>query len=419
MRSELFRIPMEWGGAPVFGVGVLLALWIVGAAVLMTRHAARHGRDQDFWGYLGPVAIGAVAIVLAPRFAPEGIPIRGYGVMLLLAVSTGLVMAVRRAQANGVSADTIFSLAFWMFLAGIAGARLFFVAEYWDASFAGKPWGEVLFEVVRFTEGGLVVYGSLIGASLAFVWFTWRHKIPMLALADVVAPSLVAGLAIGRLGCLMNGCCYGGECDRPWAVTFPEGSPPYVDQLIRGEFYGFKMAEFEEDGVVRLRVVSADASTGLEPGATVTAIGGAAVGDLYSAAAEIGRAYERGEGLRLRLASGEEVRVPAAEPRTRSLPVHPTQIYSAVNAALLAWLLWAYYPSRRRDGEVLAILLTIYPVSRYLLEVIRTDETAFMGTGLSISQNVSLLILAAAAALWVWLLSRPPQRAFGNAPAAC
>jgi phosphatidylglycerol:prolipoprotein diacylglycerol transferase len=94
-------------------------------------------------------------------------------------------------------------------------------------------------------------------------------------------------------------------------------------------------------------------------------------------------------------------------PLGRSLPVHPAQLYSAIDAGLLCLFLLAYYPYRRRDGEVFALLITIHPVSRFLLEVIRTDETAVFGTGLSISQNLSLLMLAAAAGLWVWLLRRP------------
>ncbi len=79
----------------------------------------------------------------------------------------------------------------------------------------------MLREVLKFTEGGLVVYGSLIGAGLAFLVYCKKHKLPMLKLADIIAPSLVIGLAFGRSGCLLNGCCYGGVCDKPWAITFP------------------------------------------------------------------------------------------------------------------------------------------------------------------------------------------------------
>ncbi len=69
-------------------------------------------------------------------------------------------------------------------------------------------------------------------------------------------------------------------------------------------------------------------------------------------------------------------------------------------------------PFRRRDGEVTAMALTLLPITRFMLEIIRTDEPAVFGTGLSISQNVSVLVLAAAIALWAWILTRPAGTAF-------
>jgi phosphatidylglycerol:prolipoprotein diacylglycerol transferase len=74
--------------------------------------------------------------------------------------------------------------------------------------------------------------------------------------------------------------------------------------------------------------------------------------------------------------------------------------------------LLAYYPFRRRDGEVVALLLTLYPISRFLLECIRKDEGGQFGTGLTISQNVSLLMLAGVALLWYYVLRQPRKTAW-------
>jgi phosphatidylglycerol:prolipoprotein diacylglycerol transferase len=74
----------------------------------------------------------------------------------------------------------------------------------------------------------------------------------------------------------------------------------------------------------------------------------------------------------------------------------------------LGWLLWSYYPFRRRDGELLALLLTIHPVTRFLLEVIRTDEPAVFGTGMSISQNISIVLFACGVGLMLMLSRQPP-----------
>lgn len=405
MRSELFRIPLEIGGAPLFGVGWLLAVWVIIACAALAWVWTNQQRRQEFWSYAFPALIGAAMIFAVPRLAPEGIPIRGYGVMLLLAVSTGLAMMIHRAKARGIHPDLIFSLAFWLFIAGIAGARLFFVIEYWDVRFAGQDLKSTLVDVLRFTEGGLVVYGSLIGASLAFVLFTRRHKLPVLGMADMIAPSLVAGLAIGRLGCLLNGCCYGGSCDLPWAVTFPQGSPAYMDQLVHGEMHGLRLIESlpSEGKSPGLLVVTDKQSNQTEP---VSAINGRPAPDLISAGSAFSEAHATGRPVTVETTEGRLISAPPST-NQRSLPVHPTQVYSAINAGLLAWLLWAYYPHRRHEGEVMLLLLTIYPVSRFLLEIIRTDEDAIFGTGMSISQNVSIVILVLACLAWTQIGRSP------------
>lgn len=404
MLSELFRIPVEVGGVPILGAGVLLALWVLGFGALVAWHATKRGVDGEFWAFMQPLVVGAVVLLFAPRFAPQGVPIRGYGVMLLAAISVSLAMAVHRARRHGVAPDTIFALAFWLFIAGIAGARAFFVIEYWEERYAGRPLGETIVDVLQFTEGGLVVYGSVIGGLVAFIWFMRRNRLPLFGMADIIAPCFMAGLAIGRIGCLLNGCCYGGQCDLPWAVTFPVESPPFMDQLVHGELHGVRLVE--RDGV---QIVEGDTAK------EVTSINGEPIASLEDAAHVLGEAYAYAKPVELKLADGSVVERPAAT-RPRSLPIHPTQLYSTIDAGLTAWLLWAWFPHRRRDGEVALLMFTIYPVTRFLTEAIRTDEPAIFGTGLSISQNVSLIVLTLAAVGWVWLLRTPPGRRLREVP---
>ncbi len=336
MLSELFRIPYDWAGVPIFGFGLLLLVWAVVGGGMLVLLLRRHGLGAEVGGTLPMLLLSGAAILFLPQLFPEGLPIRGYGLMLLLGASSGVGLACHRARQVGLDQEVLLSLAFWMFISGILGARLFYVIEYWEDRFQGGNFRETILQVLNFPEGGLVVYGALLGAGVAFVVFTQKHRLPTLAMADLIAPSLAIGLAFGRLGCLLNGCCYGGPSTLPWAVTFPPGSPPYMDQIAHGE-------------------------------------------------------------------------IPATEAMpARSKPVHPTQVYSAVNAGLLAWLLWAYYPFRRREGEVAALMLSIYPISRFLLEMIRIDESAMFGTGLSISQNISLVILVCMIPLWS-LLRRQPR----------
>src|SRR5262249_44812402 len=150
-----------------------------------------------------------------PRLFPDGLPIRGYGLMVLLGVVSGVVLATYRAKQVGLNPELIWSLAFWLFIGGIAGARLFYVVEYLDTRFRSDNLSTTIVRVLDFPEGGLVIYGALLGGAIATIMFVRKHKMPLLALADLIAPSMLVGLALGRIGCMLNGCCYGGPSTLP------------------------------------------------------------------------------------------------------------------------------------------------------------------------------------------------------------
>jgi phosphatidylglycerol:prolipoprotein diacylglycerol transferase len=128
-----------------------------------------------------------------------------------------------------------------------------------------------------------------------------------------------------------------------------------------------------------------------------------------------------GTELRLRVSGGTSATsqtigwtLPDALPR--AAPIHPTQVYSAIDAFLLFFVLLAYEPFQRRAGELLALMLTLHPISRFLLEVIRIDEASMFGTGLSISQLISIVAFAGALVLWAYIL-RQPRNNLRRAPA--
>jgi phosphatidylglycerol:prolipoprotein diacylglycerol transferase len=339
--------------------------------------------------------------------------------MLLAGIVAGVGLAMHRARHIGLDADTVLSMAVWLVVCGVIGARLFYVVYNWDEKFARAG----LLEILNVPEGGLVIYGALFGAAFGVALFARKQRLPLLAIADLVAPSLMVGLALGRVGCLLNGCCYGGQSDLPWAVTFPKYSspfesggrhsprysPPYADQAMRGELHGFRLESPAGGAVVVSRVepgTAADAA-GLERGHAIQSIDGVTVESLDQAKDLVFSDFLAGRPVRLQLDTGVLVEVPAVTAPERSRPVHPAQLYSALDAALLGWLLWSYYPFRRRDGELLALLLTIHPVTRFLLEYIRVDEPDVFGTRLSISQNISIFLFVTALGLWWYVLRRP------------
>lgn len=410
MCSELVRIPYDWGGVPIFGVGVLLALWAVIGLASFALAVRRFGWGAEAWSLLPVLLFTGAAIVGLPKLFPGGLPIRGYGLMVLAGGTAGVLLAAHRARRVGLHPEVIWSLAVWLFVGGVIGARLFYVVEYWDERFRTDSFWQTLGRVLNFPEGGLVIYGGLFGALTAVYLFLRRNKMPVLATFDLIAPSLLVGLALGRLGCLLNGCCYGGPTDLPWAVTFPRDSLPYRDQVETGLMYQIRLTNDPATGAPRIghvEFLSNASKLGLKAGDTITRINGVPTPTLGVAIGLMRQAFESQQPLTLQIASGRTFELSSIAPVSRSRPVHPTQVYSAITAGFLAWFLWAYYPFRRRDGELIALLLTIYPVSRFLEEIIRTDEPAVFGTGLSISQNISLALAVGVIGLWIYLGRQP------------
>jgi phosphatidylglycerol:prolipoprotein diacylglycerol transferase len=146
--------------------------------------------------------------------------VHSYGVMMAIAFIVGLWTASRRGLREGIPPEKIMDIGPWLIVGTILGARIMYVATYWHEEFAGRPFGEIF----AVWNGGLVFYGGLIGATLAGVLYARLKHIALWKLADVLAPSIALGYVFGRIGCLLNGCCYGRACDMPWAIRFPVGN---------------------------------------------------------------------------------------------------------------------------------------------------------------------------------------------------
>jgi phosphatidylglycerol:prolipoprotein diacylglycerol transferase len=439
----LFYIPQQLFGYPLFGMGLLLAVWAVVSIVVLAWLIRKQGLSNDTLSYIPVlVLVGLTIRYLAPGISEErGLPIRGYGVMLVVAVLSGVALGLHRAKRMGVSSEVILSLAFWLFVAGIIGGRLFFVVQNWDQVVDGGPSvsadrepgdppeplarriGRTAVAIVSINNGGLVVYGALIGGGLSLIAFVYRYRIPGLALADLIAPSVVLGMALGRIGCFLNGCCFGDVCDLPWAVTFPKQNPPHEispaheQQILLGQIYGLTIGADSHGApiIVDIRRDIPAAATGLKVTERIDQIGGQDVATLDDAQRALMKAYLAGGPLQLGIHGSiyRLMMLPGA--LEHSLPVHPTQIYSTIDALLLCLFLIAYYPYRRRDGELAAITMIFHPISRYLIEIIRNDESPIFGTGLTISQNISLGILFIGVGLWIYISRKPEGTAWPTA----
>jgi phosphatidylglycerol:prolipoprotein diacylglycerol transferase len=258
-----------------------------------------------------------------------GLPIFGYGLMLFFAFIGSMNLAAWRARREHLDRDLVLDMALWMFIGGLLGARVFYVVQKWGTEVHD------IWEAFQIWKGGIVLYGSIMGGAFAFFMYRALRPFPLRPYLDCVAPSIGLGMAIGRLGCFLNGCCFGDRCDLPFlGVSFPMNSAPWAQQVAQG-------------------LITQEA--------------------------------------------------------THSLPVHPTQLYAAFDGLVLLALLTAFYPLRRRDGEVMGLLMLAYPISRFLIEYLRNDEGAVLA-GMTISQVISLVLMLGGLAYWAWLSRLPRTR---------
>ncbi len=423
MRSTLFYIPHELFGVPLFGFGwffagmvVLAMLWIAAAVWRSQRRPDQVSLASDLLAAL-PVWLMAAAIVVfvlpvieqrLPSGEIIGLPVRGYGVMVLLGLLAGIGITVFRGLQLRIVPDVIIGLGFWMMLGGILGARLFYVVQKWNEH-PHMDWQHRLIDIFKLTEGGLVIYGGVIGGLVAGIVYCQRQRLPLLATADLIAPGFLIGLSLGRIGCLLHGCCFGGVCTANLpAIHFPVGSGPYYSQLESGALLGIELsdARIPPGTIGRIRPDSLAEQADWRVGQRVDEI-------LWGDTGEPRRSATSPPLLRADVTvDGRTTTLLPSELPTESLPTHPSQLYASFNALLLCLLVWQLQPLPSRDGVAFFVAILLYAVSRFLLEWVRSDEAGQLGTQLTISQLIALGSGVVAAIALVWLYRRPVGRAW-------
>jgi phosphatidylglycerol:prolipoprotein diacylglycerol transferase len=259
------------------------------------------------------------------------IKIHAYGVMILLACTGALWITAWRAGREGLDVNQVYELATWLFLGGVIGARALYVIQHPQA--VHTP-----LDLVRSWRGGNVFYGCIMGGLAGSLIYWWRRPFPFWPMADAVAPALAVGITLGRLGCFLNGCCYGAVCDRPWAVRFPAGSHAWVAQIEQG------------------------------------------------------------------------ILPPVA---SHSLPVHPIQLYNAGAGLAILVILSLHFARRRRDGEIMALLMVLYPLTRWAVDCLRGD-VRWTVAGMTLSQNISVALSLLGLSLLVRMSRQPAGRHAGR-----
>ncbi len=165
-------------------------------------------------------------------------PIRSYGFVLMVGFFASLWIVRRKAFVENINLNKINYLLLVILISSIVGARLLFILEYYGDY---SPYLSEIFEIYR---GGLSLYGGLFAGTVAGILACRRLNLPSLKILDMIAVGGPVGFAFGRIGCFLNGCCYGDPAPGlAWAVTFPKlvdaqqniiGSPPFVHHLKMG-----------------------------------------------------------------------------------------------------------------------------------------------------------------------------------------
>lgn len=369
----------------------------------------------------------------------------GYGFMLMIGFLLAVVWAARRATRSGANPDIILNCAFIGLIGGVLGSRIMYVIHYWEQfETRGGPL-DIAFAVINLTKGGLEFYGGFILASLSVLFYLWRWGHSIRWYMDIMAPSVALGMAIGRIGCFLNGCCFGGTCDLPWAVRFPFGSNPQFTQWVdrkAGAELPQQLLFTDEDLVFRVGKSGIPLSRELftvddhkltqqrkqlrqwrtrkselqdQLASTLDGLDRRKIRKAIHDIEQEERTWRASNGevaLIISQLERYDLALPELQSLARqhgSLPVHPTQLYMTLTSGLLALVLSALYWRRTRDGQVILTLILVEPLARWMTEIIRADNPHDTLGAFTISQFLAICLSLVGLIGLIALRKLPPR----------
>jgi phosphatidylglycerol:prolipoprotein diacylglycerol transferase len=299
--------------------------------------------------------------------------IKSYGTLMVIGFLVAVQVLRRLAKREGIDPILITNASLYALITGIVGARIFYVVHY------PEQFSEDWLSVLKIWHGGLEFLGGVFLGIAVLVAYLAAKRLPVRKTLDMLAIGLLVGLGFGRIGCFLNGCCFGRPSDLPWAVRFPYNSFAYVSQINANPQRG-----------------RAEPQLSLPKGPYL----------------DFNDEYGKWHPKPLSALTDAE-RDDVTKGPWRCLPVQPTQLYESAMAftvALLLYLFWNKGQKLRQQGQAnawlarsgltMALMLVVYGVARFLLELLR-DDNPFEWMGLTISQLLGIGMVVVGVALMV------------------
>jgi len=291
--------------------------------------------------------------------------VKSYGLMMVIGFLAAVALIRRLSRDITPDPQMITNAALYALIGGVVGARVFYVVHYFN-NFRGRP-----LAFFAIWEGGLELLGGVVLAVTIIILYLLYHKLPVRKYLDILAIGLMFALVFGRVGCFLNGCCWGRPTDLPWAVRFPYNSFAYRSQ-VNADLDRNRAEPYFELPADYIASVDVDGTVFPKDKADLT----------------------------------EQQKLAVTKGLYRCRPVHPTQMYVSLGALVLTGALYAFWRRIQRvsqaglkrkflasSGQTFALMFILYGIGRFSLEIVR-DDNPFGFDGLTVSQNLGLAMVA-------------------------
>ncbi len=309
------------------------------------------------------------------------VTLKSYGLMMVIGFLVAVSLIRRLSRNITPDPQLITNAALYSLIGGVVGARLFYVTHYFE-HFKENP-----VSVFYIWQGGLELLGGVLLAITIIFFYLLYHKLPVRHYLDILAIGLMLALAFGRIGCLLNGCCFGKPTELPWGIRFPYNSIAYLSQINPNLERNRPAPQLKLPQEEYLSFIDKDGNWHPKP-------------------------YEE-------LTARQKIEV--TKGKYRCLPVHPTQLYTSAGAAVLCLVLYFFWRRSQnagnsktagkiftQPGSTFALMFVLYGLTRFLIEFLR-DDNPFEFDGLTISQIIGIAMIIFGALLMAILQIMKPK----------